>query len=95
MHKAGAYILPVLNAIGDIHLPYPWEWHWREGGWGVGGRGWGGSVEQTVQERGRSEGCFVFTSWLVGTFDNLTNFVFLRAHELRKRKKDCSLYYSF
>ena len=34
------------------HLPYPWEWHWREGREG----------------RGESK-CFVFTSWLMATFD--------------------------
>ena len=29
----------------------------------------GGSVEQNAKERGGYEGCFVFTSWLVGAFD--------------------------
>ena len=33
-----------------------------EGGLDTGGGG-GESVEQNAQERGESEGCFVFTSW--------------------------------
>ena len=28
-------------------------------------------VKQNVYERGRFEGCFAFTSWLVGAFDLL------------------------
>ena len=38
----------------------------------VAGRGsWEvGSVEQSAQDRGGSEDCFVFTSWLVGAFDS-------------------------
>ena len=49
------------------HLPYPWEWHWREGrgGWEAGHKG-GGLVEQNAsEERGGFEGCFTFTSWLI------------------------------
>ena len=64
MHKAGAYILPVLNAIGDSHLPYPWEWHWREGGGVLEGGGGGGQWSKLCR---RGEGLKVVLYSQVGS----------------------------
>ena len=67
MHKAFAYILPVPNAIGNGHLPDPWNVVGGRGEWRV--EGWG----QWSKTVGWSDVCFVFTSLLIGAFDLLLN----------------------
>ena len=50
----------------------------REGGEMDAGGG-GGLVEQNAKERGGSESCFVFTSWLIGPLISFSFFYLSRS----------------